>query len=64
MLTPAFDIAGVNWKRARFQAGQYRHTDGKPERLQHAIEADIEWLKAHPTRKSIAASRPPGKKND
>jgi hypothetical protein len=22
MLTPAFDVAGVNWKRAQFQAGQ------------------------------------------
>jgi hypothetical protein len=36
----------------------------KPERLQHAIEADIEWLEAHPTRKSIAASRPQGKTSD
>jgi hypothetical protein len=64
MLTPAFDVAGVNWKRAQFQAGQYRHTDVKPERPQHAIEADIEWLEAHPTRKSIAASRPRGKTSD
>jgi hypothetical protein len=49
-----------------FQAGQYRYAAEKvkPERLQHAIEADIEWLEAHPTRKSIAASRPQGKTSD
>jgi hypothetical protein len=51
--------------RAQFQAGQYRYAAEKvkPERLQRAIEADIEWLEAHPTRKSIAASRQ-GKKSD
>jgi hypothetical protein len=63
MLTPASDVAAVNWKRAQLQAENYRYTDVKPERLQHAIEADIEWLEAHPTRKSIAASRQ-GKKSD
>ena len=36
---------------------QLRHTGVKPERLQYAIDADVEWLEAHPTRKSIAASR-------
>jgi hypothetical protein len=41
----------------------YRYTGVKPERLQRAIEADVEWLEAHPTRKSIAASRQ-GKKSD
>ena len=63
MLTPAPDVAGVNWKRAQLQAENYRYTDVKPERLQRAIEADVEWLEAHPTRKSIAASRQ-GKKSD
>jgi hypothetical protein len=45
---------------------QYRYAAEKvkPERLQRAIEADIEWLEAHPTRKSIAASRPRGKTSD
>jgi hypothetical protein len=66
MLTPAFDVAGVNWKRAQLRAGQYRHAAEKvkPERLQHAIEADVEWLEAHPTRKSIAASRPRSRTTD
>ena len=27
------------------------------ERLERAIEADVEWLKNHPSRKSIAATR-------
>jgi hypothetical protein len=39
------------------QAENYLHTDVKPERLQRAIDADVEWLKARPSRKSIAASR-------
>ena len=57
--------AGVNWKRSQLRAGQYRYfaEKVKSERLQHAIEADIEWLEAHPTRKSVAASRQ-GKKSD
>ena len=65
MLTPAFDVAGVNWKRSQLRAVQYRYCAEKvkSERLQHAIEADIEWLEAHPTRKSVAASRQ-GKKSD
>lgn len=57
MLTPAPDIAAVNWKRMQLRAGRYRFTDVKPERLQRAIDADVEWLAAHPTRKSIAAAR-------
>lgn len=57
MLTPAPDVAAVNWKRAQLRGGQYRYTAVKPERLQRAIDADVEWLAAHPTRKSIAAAR-------
>ena len=34
MLTPAPDVAGVNWKRVQLQAENYRYTDVKPERLQ------------------------------
>ena len=57
MLTPAPDVAAVLWKRTQLRAGQHRYTDVRPERLERAIEADVEWLKAHPSRKSIAASR-------
>jgi hypothetical protein len=63
MLTPAPDVAAVAWKRAQLRAEQYRYTDVKPERLQCAIDADVEWLKAHPSKKSIAASRQ-AKKSD
>ena len=57
MLAPAPDVAAVLWKRAKLRAEDWRHTDVKPERLQRAIDADVEWLEAHPSRKSIAASR-------
>jgi hypothetical protein len=57
MLTPAPDVGAVNWKRVQFRGGQHRFTTVKPERLQRAIDADVELLNAHPSRKSIAASR-------
>jgi hypothetical protein len=63
MLTPAPDVAAIAWKRAQLRAEEYRYTDVKPERLQHAIDADVEWLEAHPSKKSIAASRQ-AKKSD
>jgi hypothetical protein len=63
MLTPAPDVAAVNWKKVQLRGGQHRFTDIKPERLERAIEADVKWLKAHPSRKSIAATRQ-AKKDD
>jgi hypothetical protein len=57
MLTPAPDAAAVAWKRAQLRAENFRYADVKPEELQRAIDADAEWLEAHPSRKSIAASR-------
>jgi hypothetical protein len=57
MLTPAPNVAAVNWKRIQLRDNQYRYVDVKPERLQRAIDADIAWLEAHPSRKSIAAAR-------
>jgi len=56
MLTPAPDIAAVAWKHVQLRAEECL-TDVKLERLQRAIDFDVEWLKAHPSRKSIAASR-------
>jgi len=55
MLTPAPDVTAVMWKRTQMRK-EHRFTDVKPERLQRAIDANVEWLKAHPSRKSIAAS--------
>ena len=33
-------------------AKNYEYTGLSPERIQQAIDADIEWLKAHPVRQS------------
>jgi hypothetical protein len=52
MLTPAPDAAAVTWKRAQLRAENFRYTDVKPEALQRVIDADVEWLEAHPTRRS------------
>lgn len=57
MLTPAPDVGAVNWKRAHLRAGDPAFHTLKDGQLQRAIDAAAEWLKAHPTRKSIAASR-------
>jgi hypothetical protein len=58
MLTPAPDQNAVNWKLAKLRGrNDYDLKGAKPERLQRAIDADVEWLKSHPSRKSIAATR-------
>jgi hypothetical protein len=57
LLTPAPDVGAVTWKRAQLAAKQYVHVGVRRERIEQAIAADAEWLAAHPTRRSIAASR-------
>jgi hypothetical protein len=57
MLTPAPTVGDVEWKRTQLRGGQHKFTDIPEKKLQAAIDADVAWLKAHPTRKSIAASR-------
>jgi hypothetical protein len=52
LLTPAPTVAEVTWKRAAFKAGDHRYTDAKPERIERAIADDVEFLRAHPTRRS------------
>jgi hypothetical protein len=52
LLTPASSVAEVTWKRAAFKAGQHRHTDVKPERIERAIADDLAFLAAHPVRQS------------
>jgi hypothetical protein len=51
MLTPAPGGNQVRWKKMQLAAGHYEYTGLKPERIEQAIEADEEWLKAHPVRK-------------
>jgi hypothetical protein len=45
MLTPTPDVAAVLWKRMQLRAVRYRYTDVKPERLQRAIDADVDGLR-------------------
>jgi len=57
LLTPAPDLGAVAWKRAQLRAENYRYSDVEPERIERAIADDVAFLEAHPTRRSIAASR-------
>ena len=57
LLTLAPDVAAITWKRGKPRDAQYTYAGLTEERVQRAIDADDAWLKAHPTRKSLAASR-------
>ena len=52
MLTPAPDMRSVTWKRAELKAERHKHTDLKTERIEQAIADDVEFLRAHPARRS------------
>ncbi len=52
MLTPAPDMGAVRWKQGKLVGDDIRRTDANLEKLRRAIAADLEWLAAHPTRKS------------
>jgi hypothetical protein len=52
LLTPAWDVASVKWKQQALAGGQHRYTDVKPERIERAIADDLEFLAAHPVRRS------------
>ena len=52
MLTPAPDMLCVTWKRAELKAEKHKHTDLKTERIERAIDDDVEFLRTHPTRRS------------
>ena len=51
LLTPAPTAREIAWKRAVFKHGDHEHTDIKTERIERAIADDVEFLKAHPTRR-------------
>ena len=52
LLTPAPTAREIEWKRAVFKHGDHEYTDTKPERIERAIAEDVEFLRAHPTRRS------------
>jgi len=61
LLTPAPTGADIAWKRAAFNAGQHRYPDVKPERIERAIDDDVEYLRTHPTRRSAKQGMDPKK---
>jgi hypothetical protein len=53
LLTPAWDIASVTWKRAVLARNDYVIGPYvKAERVEKAVADDLAWLAAHPTRRS------------
>ncbi|WP_426442219.1 hypothetical protein [Bradyrhizobium genosp. P] len=57
LLTPAPDGLAVAWKRARLASSDFAYLPTKAERIERVIADDVAFLQAHPTRRSIAASR-------
>jgi hypothetical protein len=52
LLTPAWDLTSVKWKRVTLAKGQHRFTDVSSERIERAIADDLAFLAAHPVRQS------------
>jgi hypothetical protein len=59
MLTPAPDVRSVTWKRAELKAERYKYTGLRPERIERAVADDVEFLKAHPSRRGGGRSSKP-----
>jgi hypothetical protein len=51
MLLPAPDTRAVTWKQAQLKSRNQRCAGLSPERIQQAIDADVAFLKSHPTRR-------------
>jgi hypothetical protein len=41
----------ITWKRAELKAENYKHSDLTAARIEQSIADDVEFLKAHPTRR-------------
>jgi hypothetical protein len=53
LLTPAPSVEAVNWKRATFAKGDWKHSgDGNAEQIESSIADDLAFLAAHPVRQS------------
>ena len=61
LVTPAPDLAAITWKRAKLKSSDFTYLPVKKERVEQAIADDVAFLEAHPTRKSVAATRQAGK---
>lgn len=51
-LTPASTQLNIAWKKKALAAEEHKYTGLSSERIEAAIALDIEFLKAHPTRRS------------
>jgi hypothetical protein len=52
LLTASPDLAAINWKRAKLASRDFAHLPTKVERIERAIAEDMEWLAAHPTKRT------------
>jgi hypothetical protein len=52
MLTPAPGSNQVRWKKIQVMAEHWHYTGLSAEQCEQAIDADEEWLKAHPVSQS------------
>jgi hypothetical protein len=50
LLTPAPDLAAITLKRAKLESSDFCYLSVKKERVERAIDNDVAFLAAHPTR--------------
>jgi hypothetical protein len=64
LLTPAWDVASVNWKKKELARGEHRHIQFKSERIERAIADDLAFLASHPVGQSKRSRRRAHRKED
>lgn len=57
LLTPAYQAAGVLWKKSHLTAGGIDYLPVEPWQVERAIEADEAFLASHPVRQTPTADR-------
>jgi hypothetical protein len=55
LLTPAYQAAGVLWKKAHLTAGGLDNLPVEPRQVERAIEADLAFLADHPVRRKATS---------
>lgn len=63
LLTPATTLNDVTWKQRVLASGDLQHCDVPPERVKKSIDADIAWLDAHPTKKTMTTEARDARRN-